>query len=533
MVIATEKIELVRRAMQDVYHNPSVAESYTCLFDLISDWEASPPDQEEARRIFDGLQSLHGFLLKKELNEEASELLLYTLAQFPEFCFPAPPKVEVADEVDFSLFQEARQIFPAKTLPEKIYRALNNFEDQLRKADLQISAFCREIEAGEFSPAGKGRAGELFRGLKDFLGVMQDTPGRDIPWQLINQLAVRMNNEFYEFEQAYNLLKALEAIKTARPSGWIRDEITRNEKHFYRNLCWRNIDDAILANDTPKVNSWVDKALTFTDEEFEHKYLLMLRRTPEKNDRNASSQIYIGLLVGCVLGITAIVLVILEPLERRSLNLDEVRKDLMQSIRLGGKDGDSSLAKFASRLFPVSVTSHTGLAESRPPFNPHGRKLELAEVRHAVFQKYRLDYLNEQALSTSERDKYNLLEKDWKESSEFYDYHQEDREKVDADLKIHGPNLVLDAQDIMKSWRDEDEVIKKVLSSKVALDPNNALHLAIILRRLQTLGFLKTPEPPKIWDENCNRALMEFKAAHLSIVDSVWDRKTQEALFSN
>ena len=529
------QLEQVHKAIQEIYQLPERTGAYLELQKAILAWEKAGgvDDDDESRRIFDGLQSLHNFLNSKGVSGRAAEIFFLQVTVFPELYFPKLPKVRSQQRLDLELFAAMRQALAGKTTSEKIRQALSGFEESFRRANLNLPLLASEVSSGEFHREGTGRAGEFFRSFAEVATLLQDTPARDTPWELMNQLAMKINNLVSGFNQSYLFLKALETIKTARPAGWVRDEISRNQEFFQRNFCWKNLEDALIAADYPRQIHWIDRALLCVNDEFERKHLLDLRnRAAAKTGRSARS--YAGVVVLAVFMIFVIVLVKTEPETRRSLNLDSARKNLMKALGSGIKDEKpEDDFPVADQPGPVRrISSRSGLEEHLPPLKPHARKLTLPEVRHAVFQRHRLDYLQAQNLDKTEQERVAQLEREWRARCDFYDYRSEDREAVFWDLKIHGPNLTLDAQDILSSWRSEDEdSIRRTMESNVALDINNSLHLRIILDRLRSLGCLTASETPKVWNEDCRRALTEFKATHLSIVDSVWDRRTQDALF--
>lgn len=525
-------IELVRLAMQDVYQSPCAPEKYTALSNAIRQWEYGnpPPEPGEDQKIFDGLQSLISFLQKKGFNGEADDIFSLILKFFPENYFPELPRAEVSRDLDLHLFEEAKKFLTSKPHPEKLHKALEDFEEQFRRSNLNLPLLASEVASGSFQGEGEGRAGELFRSFAEAAVMLQDSAIKDIPWALMNQLAMRVNNTISGFNQAYLILKAIEMVKTARPSGWLRDEMARNEAFFLRNYCWKNIDEAVAAKDDAQIIYWIDKFLPFVKMGYERSNLLLLRQSTVKHLRSFPRSVLVAF------GVMAIVMIVLsvvwlEPESKRSLNLDNARKELIQAVRTGIKPEPKPVVPQSFEPVVIEVFSRTGLREVKPPYKPHGRPLNIFEIRHVVFQRQRLNYLAEQKLSEVESARLELLEDDWRMRCNFYDYSHADREKVYWDLKIHAPTLVLDAQDILSSWRNTSFDENSAPTMQELLNLNHPFHLKLIVQRLRKLGCYTASESPKIWDENCNRALIEFKATHLSIVDSVWDRKTQNALF--
>lgn len=528
--------EAVRRALQGACQSPEMPEALLAIYQSVSAWESSSSAQNpnEDQKIFDGLMSLYSFLENKDFSPQAQQLLIFIITSFPGFYFPRLPRASPGDNLELNLFREAHEALMLKAAPEKPLRALAIFEEQFRRSNLNLPLLAAEIASGSFYRDGPGRAGELFRSFAEAATVLQDTAAKDSPWELMNQLAVKLNNNISGFNQSYLFLKALETIKTARPSGYLRDEIVRNQTFFQRNHCWQNLDEALITKNDSSILFWADKTLTLVNELHERSHLLKLREIAASKVKKPGQSWFGAAALACMLLSAVTVIIWTEADVKKKLNLDQSRKELLQAIKAGTKqEPEEPEPENVFQRLPSqpSIQSRTGLLEYRPPLKPHGRKLYLPEIRHAVFQKIRLENLRKLVLSEAEGRQLVELEKDWQSRCEFYEYENEDREKVYWDLKIHNINLALDAQDILSSWRKTPDFTSQILNSGAMLDFSNAQHFQIVVNRLKHLGFMKASDTPKIWDEDCRRALMEFKATHLSVLDSVWDRKTQNALF--
>ncbi len=157
--------------------------------------------------------------------------------------------------------------------------------------------------------------------------------------------------------------------------------------------------------------------------------------------------------------------------------------------------------------------------------------MNISEIRYAVFQKHRLDYLKEQNLAPEERKKLAALEEDWIARCEFYEYKIEDRETVHWNLKIYGPVIIQEALDILRIWRQGDGTDNGPADSNELMNLNNPLHIRLIVNRLHQLKCFNGSETPAVWNQECVHALKDFKASYLSRPDSVWDIDTQNALF--
>lgn len=259
------KIELVRRAIQEVYQSPLARQSYDDLAAAIRTWEgdSAENDEDEEKRIYDGLQSLTGFLQNKEYESEADEVVSFTLKFFPERYFPQLPRTRAYKDLDLLLFKSARQAL--QNLPdskEKLAK-LDLFQEHFRESIQDLELLACEIAEGKFNKNGTGTAGELYRSFADAALQLQGISIKDNIWTLMNQLAMKINISINGYNQAFLLLKGIESVKAEKPSGWLREEMKRNEIFFWRNYCWKNIDEAVVAGDNSKIVYWIDNSLPY------------------------------------------------------------------------------------------------------------------------------------------------------------------------------------------------------------------------------------------------------------------------------
>jgi hypothetical protein len=523
--------ELVRKSMLAIYAAPSVREHFVDLARHLNTWDELGYEEKESQgiKIFEDLQSLTSFLENKGLSSYADEIFRLILHTFPEKYFPSLPWLKDSQNVDLRLLEDAGFVLQSRNYPDHVQEAFRLFEEQFKQVLNKLPVFSHEVEMNLFKEEGSGMAGEMFRRFAKISEKLHETSLKDIPWTLINQLAMKLNNSLNAFNAAYLLLKGLDEITLARPSRGLRNNMYRNEKFFLRNFYWKNIDQAQANKDYTNLVFFIDKFIPLADTGYERSNLLMIREKALKNINEIPKGLVTKIFI--VFGILIVVSILLsEPAPKQRLNLQRSREKILSAKK--GMQSPTEKRDEEKEPKVYYVTSRTGLIEKKPPVRPHNRDLDLYEIRHAVFQKMRLDYLAEQNLSPEEREKYQVLLEDYNSRCEFYKYKSEDREKVHWDGKINAPRIIQDAQDILASWRPENkqEEIARLVENEL-LSLNNPIHVQHIVGRLQLYGYYHGQVLPESWNDEASRALLDFKVSNLGVVDSKWDRKTQKALF--
>ncbi len=537
MIDPERQFEAIKKSILAIYTSPTERSTLANLSRQLNDWDDQNFSGKEfqGQKLFEDLQSLIAFLENRGLSAQADEIFRLILYIFPEKYFPTLPWLKESQDIDFRLLEEGVFVVKSKNYPDYIKESVRLFDEQFRKVSRKLSAFALELDNFQFKENGSGEAGELFRRFADVVEKLNDTVLKDMPWTLINQMAMKINNGLSFFQAAYLMLRALNTIKTSRPSPGLIDLMQRNEKFFLRNHYWKCIDDAMAQQDYDNLVESIDRFLPMADSGYERSNLLLMRDRALKNI-SAVPRHLLTFVIATILIVAIITIVIYEPSPRTSLNLDQSREKLISGSKKSAaeKSGDSGsdVISDADLERALRVTSRTGLEEKKPPARPHHRKLTLPEIRHAVFQKLRIEYLQEQSLSAQEKLLLQVMIDDYNGRCEFYEYNNDDREKVHWDAKIHAPRIIQDAQDILANWRKANAPIDvDKLVSEQLLSLSNPEHVRLILERLQKYGYFKEKEIPLSWNESARRALLDFKVSNMAVVDSAWDRQTQKTLF--
>lgn len=538
MIDNEKSYESIKKSLLAIYSSPTDRASLINLTRQLNDWDdlKFPGKEFQGQKLFEDLQSLSAFLENRGLSAQSDEIFRLILYIFPEKYFPTLPWLKESQDIDFRLLEEALFVVKSKNYPDYVQESVRLFDEQFRKINRKLFAFAKEVENLQFKENGSGEAGELFRRFADVAEKLYDSVLKDMPWTIINQMAMKVNNGLCCFQAAYLMLRALNTVKTARPSPGLVDLMMRNEGFFLRNHYWKSIDDALAKHDYAGLVENIDRFLPMADSGYERSNLLLMRERALRNISAIPRNMVTYILVGIVL-VVIVTIILYEPTPRTSLNLDRSREALITTSKKSAQtesdlSANSPTAEELERA--LLVTSRTGLLEKKPPVRPHNRKLTLPEIRHAVFQKIRLDYLKEQNLAEQEKFQLQILLDDYAARCEFYEYDNDDREKVHWDAKIYAPRIIQDAMDILAQWRAANAPpdINKLVSQQL-LSLTNPEHVQIIVGRLKQYGYFHEKEIPMVWNEQARRALLDFKVSNLAVVDSVWDRQTQKALFGN
>ncbi|EKD81336.1 MAG: hypothetical protein ACD_39C01855G0001, partial [uncultured bacterium] len=194
-----------------------------------------------------------------------------------------------------------------------------------------------------------------------------------------------------------------------------------------------------------------------------------------------------------------------------------------------------------------------GLEEVKPPPQPLGRKLSMAELRHVVFQKRRLEHLEDIDLSEQEEEALRLLRQEWQSRGIGIEAGSEEKKSVETEAEIYSDMLKGDAEDqlelIVKSleandWKKESEenetgseTVHQDSKRQRSQQQKNLLNLydpadiRKVLLQLEKTGYYNGPTDLISWNSVARAALARFKAAKMLRTDNIWDLETQQALF--
>lgn len=512
----SEQFTKIVEIIDTIFDDPEQKDNYINLARHISDWEDenARSGSLEARDICSYLQKLENHLSLNSFHTQSEQISRIIIQHFPELLFPELPKTERETVINLKPLKDARKVLKSQNFSEEIQEAFRLFEEQFKKAMNNLLAFSKDVELGHFRERGSGVPGELFRQLKIITLMIEDTQISSIPWELINQLALKINNDLGAYHPSYSILRNLSSIVTKRTPESIEAQIRRNRIFFQRNLLWDDLDKASQEKRYGKVVVIIDKLLPLVESASEKENLVLMKKNALEKVEGSSK--------GCL--IIVIVLAILSGIVSMFDVKTLFRNDIINTKKTDSKDNQHKPEQTIKKQFKDS----SGLIEEIPPLQPYDKPLTIPQIRYAVYQKERIEYLKGMSLSDSEQAKLKVLIDDWQKRCAFYKYNVKDREKIDFEVKNYKNFLILDTNEILASWRKKSI---KQLVDKQLLNLSVPAYAKKVQTRLKKWGYF-SGALNGIWDEESKRALKEFKVIHMGIVDSKWDFKTQKILFS-
>lgn len=538
--------ELIKESIQSVYAAPTDGAALSALKKHIEDWDVKeyPGKEEAGGTIAENLQSLINFLEKKGLKPQSDEVFRIMLYTFPESHFSAAPVQAKAPHIDIASLKTANLGLEDDEDITEARTAIDLFEKHYRLVVQNLEHFSREVEMKLFRELGTGDAGELYRRFKRVAEALDKSSVKDAPWGLMNQLALQLNNSQSAFNEAYVLLHEVSEIKTATPSEALAPELEKNKIFFLRNYYWKRIDDAVAKGDNSSVVFYIDKLMPMAQGGHEKSNLLMLRANAVKrNDEPVKG--CVSIFAGVVILMLVLSLLFSSgPAQKGKEKTPSRWQAFWQNV---APKTESELAlSFGSGQNKIRVINKAGLDEIKPPDQPTDRKLNLAEVRHIIFQKARLEHLKQQELTPEEEEMIQKLWEEWRKRGEFYKYDAEDRERAEIEAQRNMQALLEDAEEIKKELAssaqdlvedgkegEEDgteEPAPQFEQHKLLLNLENPVHVKRIIAKLAHYGYFKGDINDGTWNSRARKALIDFKVARMSLLDDKWDIKTQEAL---
>ncbi|EKD81502.1 MAG: hypothetical protein ACD_39C01779G0002, partial [uncultured bacterium] len=508
----------------------------------LSKWdeETYPEKNTDEVKIAEELYKLMTSLEKKGLKHQSDEVFRMMLLTFPERHFAQSPGQTNLEGVDFELFKTDKS------------ETMTRFEDCFRMAVADYERFIHDIELHMFKEDSVGLAGNLFTAFVAAAVRAAGSARHDVPWKLMHQLAWLLNNTYRAYNQAYGIMRCILSVGIAAPTPAFAAELEHSMNFFKRNYYWSSIDKATMTGDNTTLVMYIDRLLPMVTAGHEKSNLIMLRAKAVKQGK--------GLPWGCLLIVPALITIILAAnhfLDRYITKFPEKSENASSTTTPTRVLEPSDTSRQTSAQQPadksLQVFNRAGLDESKPPPQPLGRKLSLAELRYVIFQKHRLEHLDGIDLSEEEQEALHRLWQEWRSRGENIEAGSEEKKAVETEAEIYSDLLKGDAEDqlqqIVKSLEPDDWTKNKdkdkAASETEGQEMNNQrfkqseglLNLYApedirkILLQLEKVGYYNGPTDLISWNSVARAALARFKAAKMLRTDDKWDLETQQALF--
>ncbi|MBU1109218.1 MAG: hypothetical protein KKB51_21245, partial [Candidatus Riflebacteria bacterium] len=429
------------------------------------------------------------------------------------------------------------------------------FEDCFRMALADSERLVHDIEMRQFREGCVGLAADLFTAFYAVATEKAETVYRDIPWKLLHQLAWHLNNVSKKYNEAYGILKTILSLTTLSPTTALTVELESSMGFFKRNHYWNRIDSAAVSGDHGTMILYIDRLMPIVTAGHEKSNLIMLRAKAVKSGK--------GLPCGCLWLLIAVLLILfgINYILNKFAFTDPGENASTTITSLQPTNGDPIERIYATpelASMSLKVFNRAGLNEIKPPLLPHGRKLNLSELRYVIFQKRRLEYLGEIELSPQEKEILRQLWEEWRSRGENIDFETDDRKKVENEANLYSAMLKSDAEDQLErslkvftkdGWkkdpdngdidesplemRDNEHKPGEQPSGEVLLNLRVSADIQKVLLRLEQIGYYNGPTDLDKWNRVARAALARFKAAKMLRIDDQWDLETQQALFAD
>lgn len=534
--------EQIDAAIMAAYAASTEPSNFTMLALNLSKWdeETYPEKNADEVKIAEELYTLMTSLEKKGLKHQSDEVFRMMLLTFPERHFAQSPGQTNLEGIDFELFKADKS------------ETMTRFEDCFRMAVADSERFIHDIELHMFKEGSVGLAGNLFTAFVATAVRAAGSARHDVPWKLMHQLAWLLNNSYRAYNQAYGIMRCILSVGIAAPTPALAAELEHSMNFFKRNYYWSSIDKATMTGDNTSLVMYIDRLLPMVTAGHEKSNLIMLRAKAVKQGK--------GLPWGCLLIVPVLITIILAAnhfLDRYITKFPE------NSENASSKTTPTRLLEPTDTRQPIpaqqpadkslQVFNRAGLDESKPPPQPLGRKLSLAELRYVIFQKHRLEHLDGIDLSEEEQEALHRLWQEWRSRGENIEIGSEEKKAVETEAEIYSDLLKGDAEDqlqqIVKSlepddWtknKDKDKTAsetdiqemnnQRFKQSEGLLNLYDPADIRKVLLQLEKTGYYNGPTDLISWNSVARSALARFKAAKMLRIDDKWDLETQQALF--
>ena len=418
--------------------------------------------------------------------------------------FPELPAVAAQLSRDVDALEELAEQAKSNELMQQLIVVQEAI--QARMEDFDVDAF----KSG-FGPTSRGLAKKLYDAFSEAAARTKGTDIAEMPWMVVHQLAIELNNKHHSPEAACLILEGLISHKSTRPSRAVLNKLKEDLQTLRRNLKWEELKRA--SGDVSKGIALASSLLEGADMD-ERATLLQIKKGLErKKARTARKRAVWGLAAAALAGFL----------------LYEFNKP--QSSPRPSPTTVAPLSTSQPSLPPDASASPQ--FEERIPAVGTDRVLQKSEVRYCIFQGERLDILRDLLSGRQETNRFNNLISDYNTRCSRFRYREGVLQSVEAEVPDKLAVLRIDVRRLLSSWREAPaSSTAPSTSSTGLLDLTTAYGASLVQERLKRLGYY-SGAIDGLWGPKSRAALRMFKSSQGDLgYDGAWDLKTQEALMS-
>ena len=423
--------------------------------------------------------------------KEALAISRALLETFPELPAVAAQLSKDVDALE-SLAEEAKSI----ELMGPLVRAVE-------ATKTKTTTFCEDVAASGFGPNSRGLGKNLYDAFVDVASKTAGTELADMPWMVVREIAIELNNKQNSPEGACAILEGLISHKDTTPTKAVVGILKDDRRTLRRNLKWEELKH--VSGNVQKGIVLVADLLDGADQD-ERAALLQIKKTLErKRAATVRKLVFWGLAAAALVGFLV--------------------------YNANKKPSYSPRPSPTTTLTPTtpqpSNSAPSSLYEELKPTPGTGRVLNRNQVRYCIFQGKRLDILRGLVSSNSEIDQFNRMVGDFNSRCSSFQYRQGVLRAIEAEVPGRRQHLWLDAQRIFSSWRASS--FSRTMDDQL-IDISTVSGVNLVQSRLKELGHY-AGRVDGIWGPASRAALRNFKLSQSGLRnDDAWDLVTQRAL---
>jgi hypothetical protein len=400
-------------------------------------------------------------------------------------------------------------------------------------AERDLKRLNADLLNGGFGPNSRGLARSLFDA---FMGAARGTGGTteaELPWFLVRDLAIDLNNEHELPEAARDLLAGLIKVAAMAPSPAIIKKLELDHRTIDRNLKWRDLHAA--RGDAARALSIVSQLLPGADSK-ERDTLLSIKAGIE-NAKATEKRPRLFWAIATAVAVFAIFASIAADRAPRDQRRSTTPPPPTVSPRITTQPTATATPRTTTQPAPSTspppVPAPPAAALEEMPAIGYDRVLSKNEVRYCVFQGERLDLLRELTGTNTEVDLFNALVRDFNERCSSFRYRQGVLQSVERELPGQRTALRRDAASIAAQWRvpaTPPATTGMTVAVDRLIDIQTKAGATRVQQRLKALGFYDG-KADGLWGPRSRNALRGFKRSAGFADDPNWDLATQRALW--
>jgi hypothetical protein len=470
-------------------------------------------DEPRSGELFKSIRELGKELVQQRALPERAQALFGAL----RVAFVDVPSV--ADQMDRDTTEIAEIV-----MQKRFEREAGDLVTAITEARENVKAAIRSLRRGGFKAAADGVAGRLYAGFDKAAKGMAGTQYAALPWNGVRQLAIEFTNEAKAPAAARILVEGLARYEGAPTPADIAKLLSKDRRALDNIELSTKLGAALKANRLSEGLRIVAALEPVTDDEEERATLRAVRAKLEAGIRSRRNTL-IGwsVAIAVVIGLAA-------------LNDQETKTTSTYTPR-----AEPQNTYTPPPYTPPSEPVDSPTSVEMPPVSTQ-RTLSRQELRWCVFQLQRLkdvQSLIPNPAAPYEADSFNAAAGDWRSRCKENYYDKSDKAIVDQNVAAYSDQLSLDADHIVRDWRQEESSATPAPPPAPILAPAHAPRLLNLLRRgdvaaiqrqLSAQGFYRGLFDGA-WGPSSRAALKRFKQANGLPADDVWDADTQAKLF--